>query len=253
MKLIQWFLLLVALLFFAYSSPAQQKIIRMGGPGGNMKTFKGEMFDIPELGAMVMKADSGNLRVEHVMPADARPKAYADVDIKSGDEILVLNGKRVKTIKEIESQYKTVPVGGEVKIGLRRGEESIISKFAKADPKDLPQRKMVIINSDGKGGDMRPLPGLGLVIGKEASGVVVKGVMDDKVKPIADAGVAPGDKIVSIDGKPVKSMEDFAKNYDAVAAGKSTTWIVTHGGKDLTISLTKPESKGQVIIKREIK
>jgi PDZ domain-containing secreted protein len=253
MKQMRSVLLLLTVLFLAMTSDAQEKIVRMGGPGGNIKTFQGEMFDIPELGAMVTKPDNGNLKVEHVMPPEARPKAYADIDIKAGDEVLVMNGKRVKTIKELEQLYEAVPVGGEVKIGVQRGLESVISRFSKADPKDLPRRKMMIVTSDGKGGDLRPLPGLGIVIGKEKSGVVVKGVMDDKAKPLADADVAVGDKIVSIDGKQVRTMEDFGKNFDVIAAGKTMTWVVAHNGKDISISLVKPESKGQVIIRREQK
>jgi len=209
--------------------------------------------DIPELGAIIAKSDSGNLKVEHVMPAEARPKAYADVDIKSGDEILVVNGKRVKTIKEIERQYKAVPAGGEVKLGIQRGQEMMISRFAKADPKDLPRRKMMIVTSDGPEGDIRPLPNLGVIIGKGKEGVVVKEILENAAKAFTDAGVKAGDRLVSVNGKEIKNLDDFSNEFMAVSPGAKMTWVIAHDGKPLSISLVRPEPQGQVIIKQEKK
>lgn len=152
MKRSRTFLPILILILVSLAASAQERIMRMGGPDGKVRVIKGEIFDIPELGALVIKGDDG-LKVEHVMPAEARPKAYADVDVKSNDLILLVNGKRVKTIKDIEKQYKGVAVGEEVKLGLQRGEETLISRFTKADPKDLPQRKIIMRKSDGAKGD----------------------------------------------------------------------------------------------------
>jgi C-terminal processing protease CtpA/Prc len=253
MKSPRWFLLIATFIFLAFAASAQDKVIRMTSSGGNVKTFKGELFDIPELGAIVTKPDSGNLKVEHVMPPEARPKAYADVDIKSGDQILVMNGKRVKTIKEIEAQYKAVPVGGEVKLGIQRGEDMMISRFAKADSSDLPKRKMMIITSDGSLGDIRPLPNLGVIIGKGKEGVVVKEMLENAVKPLTEAGVKAGDRLVSINGKELKTLDDFTREFTAVAPGSKMTWIVAHSGKNVSLSLVRPEPQGQVIIKQGTK
>ena len=233
------------------AASAQEKVVRITGDGKHVKTFKGELFDIPELGAIIAKSDSGDLKVEHVMPPEARPKAYADVDIKSGDEILVVNGKRVKTIKEIEQLYKAVPVGGEVKLGIQRGQEMMISRFAKADPKDLPQRKMMIVTSDGPAGDIRPLPNLGIILGKAKEGVVIKEMLENAAKAFTEAGVKAGDRLVSINGKETKNLDEFSKEFLAVSPGASMTWVVAHNGNTLSLSLIRPEPQGQVIIKQE--
>ncbi len=253
MKSSRWFPLVFVLIVLAVAASAQEKVVRMVGSGGNVKTFKGELFDIPELGAIIARSDSGNLKVEHVLPPEARPKAYADVDIKSGDEVLVMNGKRVKAIKDIEQQYKAVPVGGEVKLGIQRGEEMLISRFAKADPKDLPQRKMMVVTSDGPAGDIRPLPNLGVIMGTAKDGVVIKEMMENAAKAFTDAGVKPGDRLVSINGKEVKDLDEFSNEFQAVTPGSKMTWVVTHSGKNLSLTLTRPEPQGQVIIKQEKK
>lgn len=253
MKCLQRLLPVFVFLFLAAPASGQEKVVRITGDGKNVKTFQGELFDIPELGAIVARSDSGNLKVEHIMPPEARPKAYADVDVRTGDEILVANGKRVKTIKEIEQLYKAVPVGGEVKLGIQRGQEMMISRFAKADPKDLPQRKMVVINSDGPAGDIRPLPNLGIILGKAKEGVVVKEMSEKPAKAFTDAGVKPGDRLVSINGKAIGNLDEFSREFLAVPPGETMTWVVAHDGKNLSLSLVRPEPQGQVIIRQEKK
>ena len=253
MKNVEVLLIPALVILFLCTAFAQDKVIRLSGSGGNVKTFKGEIFDIPEVGAMVMKSDSGNLKVEHVMPAEARPKGYADVDVKEGDEILLLNGKRVKAIKEIEDLYKAIPVGGEVKLGIQRGEQMMISRFAKADPKDLPHRKMIVLNSDEPAGDIRPLPNLGVIMAKGKEGVVVKEMLDNAIKAFTDAGVKAGDRLLSINGKEIRNLDDFTKEFTAVTPGSKMTWTLAHGGKNVSLSFVRPEPQGQVIIRQEKK
>jgi len=252
MRRMRFFSLILMCTFLTLAASAQVRIIQ-SGPGGKVKAFKGELFDIPEVGAIIAKSDSGNLKVEHVMPSEARPKAYADVDIQSGDEVLVVNGKRVKTIKEIEQQYTAVPVGGEVKLGLQRGQEMMISRFAKADPKDLPERKMMVVTSDGPEGDIRPLPNLGVIIGKSEEGVVIKEMLQNPAKPFTEAGIKAGDRIVRIEGAEIKTLEDFSEKFMAVPPGAKMTWVVAHSGKNVSLTLVRPEPQGQMIIKQEKK
>ncbi len=251
MKHPKWFIPVYALFFFAAAGFAQEKVVRITGDGKSVKTFKGELFDLPELGAIIVKSDSGNLKVEHIMPPEARPKAYADVDLKTGDEILVANGKRVKMIKEIEELYASVTVGGEVKLGIQRGADMMISRFTRADPKDLPKRKMMIVKSDGAEGDIRPLPNLGVIVGKSKDGVVVKELLENAAKAFTDAGIKPGDRILSVQGKEVKTLEDFTNQFIAVPVGSTMTWVVARSGKNVSLSLVRPNPEGQVIIKQE--
>jgi predicted metalloprotease with PDZ domain len=140
-----------------------------------------------------------------------------------------------------------------VKLGIQRGEEMMISRFAKADPKDLPKRKMMVVTSDGPAGDIRPLPNLGIILGKAKEGVVIKEMSDNPAKEFTNAGIKSGDRLVSINGKEITNLDDFSKEFLAVTPGAKMTWVVAHGGKNLSLSLVRPEPKGQVIIKQEKK
>ncbi|MFQ5633391.1 MAG: hypothetical protein ACE5I1_31885, partial [bacterium] len=110
---------------------------------------QGEIFMIPELSAL-LREQGKVVKVEMAMPVDTRPTAYRKVDIKSGDIVLYLNGARIKRLKAFTSIYDSLQVGAPVEIGLKRDDVRFISSFKKADPKDLPQRKMMVMTSDGK-------------------------------------------------------------------------------------------------------
>ena len=117
----------------------------------------GEVYHLNEAGAIVIFKD-GIIRVEHVMPAEKRPKAYRDIDLKTGDEILMINGKKVKIPGDIESVYMELEIGGEIKLGVRRDGELRIIDYKKADPETLPKRKMMKMKVEaGEDGPVRTL------------------------------------------------------------------------------------------------
>lgn len=104
---------------------------------------------IPEVGGII-KVDGKELRVDRVRPAEARTEAYRGVDLREGDQVLLVNGKRVKTIAALREAYDGAATGSEIKVGLQRGEELLSIAFPKADPKDLPGIR--IIRKEGKNG-----------------------------------------------------------------------------------------------------
>ena len=72
------------------------------------------------------------VKVVFVTPAQRRGKAYRDVDLKTEDRILMANGKRIKTVADFKELYESLPVGEELKMGLRRGEEMRMASFQKS-------------------------------------------------------------------------------------------------------------------------
>jgi hypothetical protein len=102
----------------------------------------GEICHLDEVGAIVLLKDD-KIKVEFVMPTDKRAKAYMNVDIKNADEILMVNGQKVKTPEDIEVIYKALNVGEEFKLGIRRDGNLMIVSYNKADPDDLPKKKMM--------------------------------------------------------------------------------------------------------------
>lgn len=107
----------------------------------------GEMFDMRELGAIVLLKDN-KIKVEFVMPDHARHADYRDVDIQKDDEIIFFNGKKISTTIELEKNYNDLSVGEEVNLGTKRKDKLMIVSFKKADPESFPKRQMMKIKVD---------------------------------------------------------------------------------------------------------
>ena len=59
--------------------------------------------------------------------------------------------------------------------------------------------------------------------------------------PAATAGIQPGDRVLSIDGKPIENWNAVAEGIGA-GNGKPVTIVLSRGGSEVTLSLT-PEAK----------
>lgn len=224
----------------------------------------GQPFNLGELGAVIV--DNGReIKFLHVMPADNRPKAYKDVDVQAGDVILMCNGKRLKTLKELEEAYKATAVGAEFKMGVRRKEERFIVSFAKADPKDLPKMVMQMATTGGQAsggsgvkmqrftfggpgqdaGDVAPLLGIGLIIGKKDNVFKIVGVMPNA----AAADLKQDDIVESFNGEKIKSTQQLSDMYEKLAVGDKIELQYKRGDKTMQASLTKKEAQGRMMIR----
>ncbi len=141
-----------------------------------------ELWMLPEVGAVAVVKD-GKLIFEVVSPTESRPKGYETVDIKQGDLIMMANGKKITGAKDIQAMYDSLAIGAELKLGIRRGEDMLITTIKKADPASLPQRRMVVkgdgpgagqgwaskqehaIEIDDNAKDVTPINGAGMIIG----------------------------------------------------------------------------------------
>jgi S1-C subfamily serine protease len=252
----------VTIAIFALKANAQVFISRSDSSADKIV---GQPFSLGELGAVIV--DNGKeIKFLHVMPADNRPKAYKDVDVQTGDVILMCNGKRLKTLKDLEEAYKATAVGAEFKMGVRRNEDRFIVALPKADPKDLPQIKMSIQTTEGPNAgdgkmqrfvfgagqgsdDIAPLMGLGLIIGKKDNVFKVVGVMPDAAKAWGGADIKQDDVVESFNGEKIKSTQQFAEMYEKLAAGAKIELQYKRGDKTMQASLTKPEAKGKMIMR----
>ena len=73
--------------------------------------------------------------------------------------------------------------------------------------------------------------------------------------PAAKAGLAPGDVVVSLDGHPVESREDFDTALASVGPGKTLSVAYRREGAEKTSRLTTegtPEDLGLDVLRREI-
>ena len=230
-----------------------------------MDKIVGQPFTLGEIGAVVV--DNGKeIKVLHAMPVDMRPKAYKEIDIKDGDIILMCNGKRLKTLKELEEAYNATAVGAAFKLGVKRGEERMIVAFAKADPKDLPKMQMTMSTGDGpmpagggnvrrmvvgghgqNMGDAEPLMGLGLIVGKRDNIVKVVSVLPNAPK---GTDFKVDDVIETFNGEKVKSPAQFLEMYDKLAVGAKLEVQYKRGDKTMQASLAKPEApQGRIMMR----
>ncbi len=255
--------LMMALLAILFANFASAQIVReIEGPAG-------EIFDIPELSAMIIGGEK-ELKIDFVAPKDMRLKGYEDVDVKEGDIILLLNGKRVKTIAALKEAYETSTIGDTVKVGIRRGTEMFFASFKKADPKTLPQRKIVI--DDGPEG--APPHGEGAATRtfsfKSAGGAdgarpilelgILAGVADKKVKVLQKLSLLgsstppvdlqAGDFLEMLNNKTFSSPDELAGLLEKIPVGEKVELKYSRGEKTLNMSFAKPEARGRVMIRR---
>ena len=204
-----------------------------------MMQFKADdVVMIGEFGALIVQKE-GTLKVAMVSPRERRPKETADADIAIGDEVGMANGKRVKSAKELRALYDSAQVGAEFKLGLRRDGQPHIVTFAKKDQKDLPGR-MVIQRQGDDNADLFPALGIGLE--KKGDEVVVSETL-----PNAPREIHKGDAVKSLNGKPVKAVADFSKEFDATPLGDKLTFELLRDGKSVTVVTTRPEPRRQII------
>ncbi len=121
-----------------------QVFISKADSGRKVLRIEGEGTFLPEIGAVVGMQEN-EFRVIHAMPAEARPKTSAPVDIRTDDRILMVNAKPAKSAEVFRKFYEAASPGDTIKLGIKRGEELHIVIFVKADPKDLPKGNRMII------------------------------------------------------------------------------------------------------------
>lgn len=213
-----------------------------------MRFSPGDGFAIPGPGALVVK-EGRDLKVQFVPPAGNRPEQYREVDLQAGDLILMANGKRVKTIRELENAHTATAIGAEFKLGIQRGEQMMIVSFRKADPKDLPQMKMKIVTSGGEGTEI--LPAVGVILAEKGKKVVVDKILPMETSAVKGRDVQQGDVITSLNGERVESTKDFVARYDALDVGASVVWTLDRKGTTVSITFAKPKPIGRIMIRRD--
>lgn len=223
-------------------------------------------FMIPETGAMMVQ-NKDTLRIDLIPPTEGLPKDYASVDLKTGDIILMLNGKRVTTAKQFEDLYKAIKAGEEVSLGIKRDGGLRIVKFARADESKLPKRQMMMMKSGGPEGEsqvqvqtrdgmksfsgegIRILPASGLVIGLKDKKIVVVGVLPMAAEKITVGEVKENDIIASANGVTFADTDQLLAMIDGLADGAKVELSIVRDGKALTVGFTKAPDAGRRVIK----
>lgn len=155
--------------------------------------------------------------------------------LKQGDIIITFDGKEIKDSRHLQLIVAETVPGKPVKaIAIRDGKElNLTITLLKSDsPQALnaaPQRH----DTSWLGMDVEELPKGYRQRGM--SGVIVSGV--DPSGPAADAGLEPGDVIVSINRIKVASRADYNKAMLEAERAGSVTFLVKRGGASIYFSL----------------
>jgi S1-C subfamily serine protease len=220
-------------------------------PPDSVKVFRrieGGGFAIPEVDAIVTKTGK-DLKVDGVAPAGSRRDQYKNVDLQAGDIILMVNGKRVKTIAELSAAHAAAAEGSEVKLGIQRGQQMMYVAFPKADPRDLPKRTIRIV-TDGEEGT-QVFPAVGVILKEQENAVVIQDIIEMENTAVKGLDVRKGDTIRSINGKRVSTLGSYSAIFDAIAIGERVTWQIERKGVRREISFARPKPMGRVMMKRK--
>jgi|WetSurMetagenome_2_1015567.scaffolds.fasta_scaffold207873_2 S1-C subfamily serine protease len=233
------------LCFLASTVSAQTKTMLIQRDGhGSTHIMTGEPFMLKEISAILI-ADSNGLRVVNVMPAERRPAAYKDVDLRTDDIVSLVNGKRTPGVKAIQEVYDGLKTGEDFTMGVRRGDERLLVTVKKADPSSLPQVKMKVIH---QGENTETFPAVGVTIEKRGKALFISELLPGETA-VHSLDVKKGDQVVSINGELCQTLADYGNIFDNVEVGHQVTWILKRGGGEHSVSFNRP--KPMMIMKKE--
>jgi len=239
-------------------------------PGEFQTIEEGSVFFIPEVGAMVIQ-DGDEFVLEGVMPPETRPKQYRKIDIEDGDRVMMVNGKKVKSVQQVEELYSGLKIGADFKLGLIRDGNMMIASFPKADEKDLPKRKVMMISTDNlpdmenmppdSGGGMKIIrmggPEEGTVIFREAGmiltekedGLYFKELLPFAPEDIKKLGLTEKDRLISINDSEIEGSAEAVDLYDKARAGDQIDLLFSTESGRKNCSFEKTADQGGTVKK----
>lgn len=224
----------------------------------------GEITLLPGINAVVRDKD-GVLTIEMAPPKHGLPKEFKDVDLKVGDIIFMVNGKTIKSITELNDIIEEVEVGGEIGMGIKRGQDRLIVSMPKADPKAGGKMMVMTQTIGGEEGDKDELAissggqmlndvtflNCGLVIRDVEGQPSVVAVMPDFPTGTDDLKAKDGDALISINGTKAKTAQEISDIFDKVKIGEEIIFVFKRDDKTFDVTVTKEEQpEGNVIIKK---
>ncbi len=204
---------------------------------------------LKELQALVIEED-GQIKVRLRLGNDDGKTPHKD-RLEQGDLILMINGKRVKDMATLRKIYTDTPEGEEIKVGVRRGEESFIVRGIKGDLPESPSpgngQMVMSFQVDGDGPPPVFLAELGLVVSDRNGKVVVQNVMDMVAPPeITDLNIEKY-HLSEIAGEQPESAEEAKELLAAIEPGAELSLTFTKDGDEKTITIIKPESRSRIV------
>jgi len=170
-----------------------------------------------------IKQDNGVL-ISQVYEGDPADKG----GIKVGDVVIAVDGKPVKSSRELSAQIASLPVGKKTEITLiRDGKEKTVDVTLTKRADDVERVASGQKNEEGLGLELRSLdPETAKRLGYEGDdrGVLVSDVASGGKAD--EAGIRQGDLIIEINRESVKSIDEFQKRLAGIKKGESVQLLM---------------------------
>ncbi len=238
---------------------------------GQMKTMTFEADDafiLPGLAAIILP-DGNYLKIKMIPPKEQLPKDFQDVDLKEGDLILMLNGKRLKTIEALRNRYDSLAPADSVQFGIKRGQAMMIVSYLKPTEEQMAGQQMMMVTKeigDGHdsptgtatkvkmvGGGDGPEPILamdaGVIFTEKDGSVQVMVVIGNVETELTGEPLKEGDKLVSIQGEKVTTGDAFRKQYESIEIGTKVKLVYTREGTEHSLEFVKAKSENLMMQK----
>ena len=176
----------------------------------------------------------------------------AKAGLKPGDVIVSASGKPIKSVHDLPRLVASMPPGQQLELNVRRGGKDMT---VAATTGEMPQEQQTASAATGSEEKSPSATSLGLQLAaidqssrrefripKDVEGVVVTKVASDS--PAAALGIEPGDVIMSVDQKPVKTPREAADELKQASANGNILLLLNRHGTTQFVGLSVSPSTG---------
>lgn len=192
----------------------------------------------PELAkALQLPKEEGAL-VAQVLPDSPGAKA----GLRAGDVIVAYEGRAIAKAGDLPRLVADTPIGQTVTVQvLRDGKPLSVTALIAQVPEPQQRAEAATPARERLGLAVQPLtPALAKQLGvPDTAGLVVAEVKDGS--PAAEAGIQPGDVIVQVNRKPVRTVVDLRQALAAQKAGEPTLFQLHRKDASLYVAVQVPE------------
>lgn len=211
------------------------KVVRgyLGVNIANITAEDQEAFGLPSRdGALVHEVMEGS-------PADK-------AGLKHGDVIVAINGKPIKSQRELIDTVASMPPGTKVQLEIiRDGKRKTLTATlaerkteGEAEEGDTEQPREAAAKVGLEVTDLNARLRRQFGIPNSVNGVLVQDVEDLSVAD--EAGITPGDVILEVNGQPVASVADFNEKLEKLRSGQAVRLYVYRDGSKRFVVLRMP-------------
>lgn len=195
-----------------------------------ISTASSDIFLLAVAGGALLVEGEDEARVARHVTTNSGPDTPK---FQAGDQIIYLNGERIKSATQLRELYQEVAVGDEVKMGVQRGENKMIRTFIKPEPQTRYEsadgnQVVNLSTSNIAAGNMenlenRTLWRAGFLIGEEDGRVVIGAPLPIPGKAEALSDLKSGDELLAINDTKITTVKQVEEVYGTINQGDDVT------------------------------